>query len=179
MTKVLVTYGSRFGSTKEIAEYMIDVLKEKGIQVDLYDVAKVPSNIDDYDVVLIGSGIQIGRWKNTALNFLKKHKETLHKKTTGLFVSCVFGMYPEKREDARKKFLVDVADKFDLEPDGLGLFGSCLDFTGKKGLKYSITVNIMKKDLADMGVEYDEFYEFRDWENIREWAEELVSTHSN
>jgi menaquinone-dependent protoporphyrinogen oxidase len=73
--KVLVTYGSRFGSTKEIAEYMVDVIKEKGIDVDLYDVAKAPSNIDEYDVVLIGSGIQIGRWKNTALNFLKKHKE--------------------------------------------------------------------------------------------------------
>ena len=59
MIKILVAYGSRFGSTKEIAEYMTETLNEKGVDVDLYDVAKAPSNIDEYDVVLIGSGIQI------------------------------------------------------------------------------------------------------------------------
>jgi menaquinone-dependent protoporphyrinogen oxidase len=175
MTKVLVTYGSRFGSTKEIAEYITETLKEKGVDVDLYDAAKAHLKIDNYDVVLIGSGIQIGKWKNTALKFLKKHQKALRGKTTGLFVSCVFGMYPDKREEARKKFLVDVAKKYDIEPVGMGLFGSCLDFTGKKGLKYNLTVNIMKKDLAEMGVEYDETYEFRDWRNIKEWAEGFIS----
>jgi menaquinone-dependent protoporphyrinogen oxidase len=178
MMKVLITYGSRFGSTKEIAEYMVNVISKKGIEVDLYDVAKAPSDINKYDVILIGSGIQIGRWKNTALNFLKEHKEVLRKKTTGLFVSCVFGMYPDKREESKRKFLVDIAKKYELEPAGLGLFGSCLDFTGKKGLKYNITVNIMKKDLAEMGIEYDETYEFRDWENIKEWTEELVNSQT-
>ncbi|MBC8463045.1 hypothetical protein H8D76_01675, partial [Candidatus Bathyarchaeota archaeon] len=54
------------------------------------------------------------------------------------------------------------------------LFGSCLDFTGKKGLKYKITVNIMKKDLAEMGIEYDETYEFRDWPMIKKWTEAIV-----
>jgi menaquinone-dependent protoporphyrinogen IX oxidase len=172
--KFLVTYGSRFGSTKEISEYMTKVLKEKEVNVDLYEAAKAPSNIDEYDVVLIGSGIQIGKWKNTALKFLKKHQKALRGKTTGLFVSCVFCMYPDKREEARKKFLVDVAKKYSLEPAGLGLFGSCLDFTGKKGLKYNLTVNIMKKDLAEMGVEYDETYEFRDWQKIKEWTEDFI-----
>ena len=83
-------------------------------------------------------------------------------------------MYPDKVESSRQKFLVDIADKYGLEPAGLGLFGSCLDFTGKKGLKYRITVNIMKKDLAEMGIEYDETYEFRDWPRIKERTEELI-----
>ena len=175
MTNVLVTYGSRFGSTKEISEFMVEVIKEYCLAVDLYDAAKAPSNIDAYDVVLIGSGIQIGKWKNTALNFLKKHQNTLREKRTGLFVSCVFSMYPDKVEESKKKFLFDIAEKYSIEPAGLGLFGSCLDFTGKKGLKYKITVNIMKKDLAEMGIEYDETYEFRDWSKIKKWTEEIVS----
>ena len=83
-------------------------------------------------------------------------------------------MYPDKREEAREKFLVDIAERYGLEPEGLGLFGSCLDFTGKKGLKYKITINIMKKDLTEMGIEYDETYEFRDWPKIKEWTDELV-----
>jgi len=174
MTKVLVTYGSRYGSTKEISEYMVRTIKENGHTVDLYEASKAPSSIGEYDVVMIGSGIQIGKWKNTALNFLKKHKKALREKKTGLFVSCVFSMYPDKLEESRQKFLVDVADKYGLKPAGLGLFGSCLDFTGKKGLKYRITVNIMKKDLAEMGIDYDETYEFRDWPLIKEWTEGLV-----
>lgn len=89
-------------------------------------------------------------------------------------MSCVFSMYPDKVDESRQKFLVDVAVKHGLEPAGLGLFSSCLDFTGKKGLKYKITVNIMKKDLAEMGIEYDETYEFRDWQKIKEWTRKLV-----
>jgi len=174
MTKVLVTYGSRYGSTKEIAEFMAETIKEMGHGVDLHEASKAPSSIDEYDVVLIGSGIQIGKWKNTALKFLKKHQKALREKKTGLFVSYVFSMYPDKVDESRKKFLVDIADKYRLEPAGLGLFGSCLDFTGKKGLKYRITVNIMKKDLAEMGIEYDETYEFRDWPRIKEWTNEMV-----
>jgi len=174
MTNVLVTYGSRYGSTKEISTFMAETIREKGHAVDLYEASKAPSSLDGYDVVLIGSGIQIGKWKNTPLNFLKKHQKALREKKTGLFVSCVFSMYPEKVEDSRQKFLVAIAEKYGLEPAGLGLFGSCLDFTGKKGLKYRITVNIMKKDLADMGIKYDETYEFRNWPRIKEWTEKMV-----
>jgi hypothetical protein len=36
----------------------------------------------------------------------------------------------------------------------------------------------MRKDLAEMGIEYDESYEFRDWQKIKEWTEELISAHS-
>lgn len=174
MTHILVTYGSRFGSTREIAEYMADTVRVHGLEVDLYEASKVPDSIDKYDVVLIGSGIQIGQWKKSALNFLKKHQKALREKKTGLFVSCVFSMYPDKKDDAHKKYLVDVAEKYDLSPAGLGLFGSCLDFSGKRGLKYTITINMMKKDLAEWGVETVGEHDFRDWQNIKEWTEEMI-----
>jgi hypothetical protein len=41
-------------------------------------------------------------------------------------------------------------------------------------LVYRISVNFMKKDLEEMGIEYDETYEFRDWPKIKKWTGEMV-----
>jgi menaquinone-dependent protoporphyrinogen oxidase len=103
MTKVLVTYGSRYGSTKGIAEFMAETIKEMGHGVDLREASKAPSSIDGYDVVLIGSGIQMGKWKNTALKFLKKHQKALRGKRIELFMSCMSSMYPEKIEESTQE----------------------------------------------------------------------------
>ena len=175
MSKTLVIYGTRFGSTKEIAEFIVKTIQDQNQKADLFDTEKPPQNIDKYDLVIIGSGIQIGKWTNDVLNFLKKNQKQLKKKKTALFVSCAFAMYPEKQEESTQKFLVDVAEKYGLDPISIGLFGSCLDFTGKKGLKYRLMVRMMKEDLEKMGVEYDETYEFRDWPKIKRWTEELVT----
>lgn len=170
MSKILVTYGTNYGSTKEIAEFITETIKEQNHAVDLYEVSRAPSNLDEYDTVIIGSGIQIGKWTKQAEAFLKKHQQTLKEKKTALFVSCGFVLYPEKHEESTQKFLKDVAEKYGLEPVSLGFFGTCFDFTGKKGIKYNIMVNMIKRDLKKRGIQYGDVYEFRDWPLIKQWT---------
>jgi len=60
--KVLVAYGSKYGSTAEIAEKIGHVIADEGFQVDVLSADKV-KNVTDYQGVVIGSAAYIGNWR--------------------------------------------------------------------------------------------------------------------
>ncbi|MFC1487740.1 flavodoxin domain-containing protein, partial [Thermoproteota archaeon] len=63
MIKALVVYGTRYGATADTSEVISDVLRQEGFEVRVVDAKndKVKS-INEFELVIIGSGIKIGRW---------------------------------------------------------------------------------------------------------------------
>ncbi|MBA7710139.1 hypothetical protein ES703_119071 [subsurface metagenome] len=59
--KVLVTYASKYGSTAEVAEKVAEILRSKGLEVDL-SRAKAVADISSYDAVILGSPFRAFRW---------------------------------------------------------------------------------------------------------------------
>jgi menaquinone-dependent protoporphyrinogen oxidase len=82
--KVLVTYASKYGSTEEIASKICEILKNHQLNVDCISIEEV-SEIGTYDAVIIGSAVYIGKWRKTAVNFLKKNVKQLSAKKTWIF----------------------------------------------------------------------------------------------
>lgn len=76
MTRVLVTFASKMGSTQEIAEAIGARLAEHGYLTDVRPVETVDS-IDGYDAVLLGSAVYAGRWRPEATRFVRRHVEAL------------------------------------------------------------------------------------------------------
>lgn len=68
--KVLIAYGSRFGSTEEISIKISHTLEEQEIETHLLDLKKVKAkdwpSLEAFDGVLVGSGIRIGKWTKEA-----------------------------------------------------------------------------------------------------------------
>ena len=63
MNKVLIVYGTRYGTTTEVVQDMSNTARELGVQVDVVHLEKgtaYPAP-EDYDLVIIGSGIQAGQ----------------------------------------------------------------------------------------------------------------------
>jgi menaquinone-dependent protoporphyrinogen oxidase len=56
---VLVTYASKHGSTKEIAERIAATLRRSGIETDLQPVEAV-RDVEPYAAVVLGSAIYYG-----------------------------------------------------------------------------------------------------------------------
>jgi len=174
--KALVAYGSRYGSTTEIAERMGETLEEAGYTVDVLNVHEEPGkSVSGYDLVIVGSGIRMGQWTKEALAFLKRNEKTLSDRDVAFFVSCSYVLDPSKREEARDKYLVQVAERYPLiEPKALGLFGGVLD-KKKYGFGLRLLWKAMAKELKIQGIDLDKPYDFRDWEQISEWTASLVS----
>ena len=80
--KVLIAYGTRFGSTEEISSKFAEIMREKDLDTTVINVKKDKwPPLDQFDAVLIGSSIKIGRWTKEAKKFFKKNVESLKEKS--------------------------------------------------------------------------------------------------
>ena len=116
--KVLIAYGSRFGSTEGISQEIAKILKNEGIKVRLLNLReeKFDSNdsLEDYDGILVGSSIKVARWTKEAKKFLKENKKQINAiKVRGLFVSSLDSFIPEKYEIAKEKYLKDIISELE------------------------------------------------------------------
>lgn len=74
--KVLVAVGSKYGSTREVAAAIAEVLSSEGFEVDLSDAADVRS-VGSYEAVILGSAVYGGLWRRDASAMAKEFKPEL------------------------------------------------------------------------------------------------------
>jgi len=90
---VLVTYASKHGSTREIAERIAAHLEQHGVTVDLRPTNQV-NGLDGFDAVVIGSAVYIGRWMKEATEFVERVRPALAGSRVWLFSSGPLGDQP-------------------------------------------------------------------------------------
>ena len=112
--KTLICYGSRYGTTTEIVREMAKTAQELGVETETVFLKKEKplSNIQDYDLVLIGSGIQAGQWTKEPLNFIKNNLESLSKQRVALFVVCGDAGNPERCSEAQLLYIDNILEKY-------------------------------------------------------------------
>jgi len=176
--KALVVYGTRYGTAIGIAEEISKVLEEEGLEVDLKDARKLKNyDISPYEILVVGSGIKIGKWTKGAIKFLKDNKEILKDKKVALFVTCGAANDPKTVEEGQEKYLDDIAEKYLLnKPIATGLYGSYYDPNAKHGLMYKLALKGMKEELKKQGKDINQVHDYRDWDEIRAWARKLAQT---
>ncbi len=94
MRDVLVAYASKMGSTKEIAEAIGVRLVQRGLRVSVQDASSVDS-MTEYSAVVLGSAVYMGRWRQEAVQFVRRHAAELSPRRTWLFESGWVGERPE------------------------------------------------------------------------------------
>jgi menaquinone-dependent protoporphyrinogen oxidase len=87
MNKILVTYATNSGSTLEVAKAVLEEIQKSGVQAELAPVAEV-TDLSAYSAVVLGAPMIMG-WHRSALNFLRKNKAALAKKSLAFFVTCM------------------------------------------------------------------------------------------
>ena len=94
MTRAVVAYATKHGSTADIAEEIGRVLREQDIDTDVSPAHAIRS-IDAYDFVVVGSAVYMFRWQGEAVDFLKRFDEPLRHRPTWLFASGPTGGSPD------------------------------------------------------------------------------------
>jgi menaquinone-dependent protoporphyrinogen oxidase len=90
MDHVLVTYGTKYGSTADIAEAIGTTLEEHGLDVDVQPARSVHS-VDGYGAAVVGSAVYAAHWRGDALRFLSRHRDWLTQHDVWLFSSGPVG----------------------------------------------------------------------------------------
>ncbi len=178
MSKALIVYGTRYGAAASTAQEIPGILSQEGLDVKVVNAKEEKiSGIAEYDLIVVGSGIQMNRWTGEPEDFLKKHQKELTTKKLALFVCCGSASdktKPDAAENARRKYLEEKTAKYNLQPVALGLFGGVYNFNkvpwfAKKGLEMERPKIAAEYKETEPGV-----YDTRDLDGIRRWTKELA-----
>jgi menaquinone-dependent protoporphyrinogen oxidase len=165
--KVLVAYFSYCGTTGGVAEAIGQVLCDKGATVDVRLVKNI-SDLSSYQAFVIGSAVRSKSWWPEAIEFLERNKEELGRKPVAYFLTCLT-LYEETEANRRvaRSYMDPVLQAVPhVKPVGMGFFAGALDYS-KLNLVYR---TVMKSKMKKRGVPEGDF---RDWDAIRSWAEDL------
>jgi len=182
---VLILYGTRYGAAASTSEDIAGVLRQEGFDVRVVNAKQDKvQDIAEYDLVIVGSGIQISKWTGEPEKFLKKFQKELAKKKVALFVCCGSTKPLDDKtdkakaiENARTKYLEEKAAKYKLQPVALGLFGGVYNFNEVSWL-FRKFMAAVKPQLEEAGVKETKpgLYDTRDLNAIRSWAKEVAQT---
>jgi len=110
--RIAIVYATRGGTTRECARLLGEELKN--YSVSLIDMSVSVPAFSDYDTVIVGFPIRMGKPMKKARRFLKEHAEELKKVRAAYFICCgfvdCFEEYAEKGIPAALRDLaVDIA----------------------------------------------------------------------
>jgi menaquinone-dependent protoporphyrinogen oxidase len=182
MPKALIVYGTRTGTAAITARDIAQELQSQGVETRVVDAKREKiESIAEYDLVVVGSGIAMGKWTGEPESFLSKFRDELAGKKVALYVNCGSASEalnpgkPEVAANARKKYLEEKAVKYGLAPVALGFFGAIYNFNTMSW----IMRKGMEQERPKLAAAYKEsepgVYDTRDLEGIRSWARELVA----
>ncbi|MEJ2240776.1 MAG: flavodoxin domain-containing protein [Candidatus Bathyarchaeota archaeon] len=183
MTKVLIAYGTRYGATEDTSKIITDILRQEDFKVQLINAKKDKiKNIDKFDLIIVGSGIKMGRWTKEPEKFLENFKKELSKKKVALFVCCGSAQPLSQGEekikemtDAKRKYLEEKSNQYSLKPIALGFFGGIYDFN-KMSWFIRKTMKSLKPKLEEAGFKEtkSEQYDTRNLNTIQNWTKDLI-----
>lgn len=164
--RILVTYASRTGSTRGVAEAIGTTLAEGGVLVDVLPMHAV-TDLSPYGAVVAGSAIQNKQWLPEAMQFIQAHRAELARKPFAAFVVCM--TLAMRNGESYRPFVAEFVAPVRalVKPVSEGLFAGVLDISKVPSpwerLKFRLSV------LFGVWSEGDH----RDWKAIRAWAESL------
>jgi menaquinone-dependent protoporphyrinogen oxidase len=165
--KILVAYESQFGSTSEVAGFIVKILKENGSKVELKKFQDV-KDLSSYKKVVIGSPIQYDTWMPEAKLFVESNKIALTKIPVAFFFTC---LVLSKQTDDAKAQAEGYANKLfnlhqEVKPVSVGAFAGALDYS-----KMSFVFSIVARPLfALLGIKEGDY---RNWNTIRSWTKSI------
>ena len=152
MTQVLIIHASKYGSVEDVARYVAWIVRDEGAACDVM-AARDAVDLEGYDLIVLGTGLYMGRPHRDARRFLHNHHAALAHQPFAVFALGPLSNEPEEKERVRPQ-LEHAFDHYpELDPAVIAIFGGVIDHE-----KLSFPFNHMPEG------------DHRDWDEIRRFA---------
>ena len=184
--KALIVYSSGAGCTEDIALKIKEKLDNSSIKTNIVKIndkdqfkSLEQHDINQYSSILLGSSIIKGNFHKNIDKILAKLASTSgENKKLGFFVCCMKACNPEKIEEAKNQYIESNLVEYGLDFSLVDAFGGRLDFSPNSSMNFmvkKILKSIMLKDNPEMKEIEPKVYDFRDWQQIDNFASSWVN----
>ncbi len=179
--KALIAYGTRYGATAGTSEEIAKILRDENIETKIANLKEEKiKDITPYDLIIVGSGMKMGKWVNEPKDFLNQFQKELNQKKLAIFVSSMqtfaeqLGKTQEEGACSAQQATEKIVTECNLKPIMIGIFGGVINYN-KMGFIERKMMGFLKPQLEKDGFKETEpgLYDMRNWNEIRKWTNEL------
>jgi menaquinone-dependent protoporphyrinogen oxidase len=166
--RVLTVYGSVHGSTAEVAHFVANTLRERGIETDA-TAAKLAEQVEGYDAFILGSAVHNGLWLPEMATFVRRSRKVLSDRPVYLWLTCLRAIEPGGYAYVTNNYLPNLLSRT-LSFRKIGIFAGKVDMaTIDQDEAWTLTFRY------DGGSDaFSLVGDYRNWESIRAWAEQVA-----
>ena len=151
--KTLIVYGTTYGCTEKCAFKLASHIENDVSLINLegrkeYDIA-------DYEAVIIGGSIRLGRMNRSVSNFCKKYLGELLQKHIGLFICCM-----NELEQAKKYLEEGFPRELQNQATAKGYFGGELNLDEMTTFERSLLKSVIHIDESISLIKEDNIKDF-------------------
>ena len=175
MARLLIIYGSEEGQTEKITTHMADFFRSRKHEVDTIYGKEAPDTLSmlDYDGVLIGASIHMGRHAKYMVELVKRHLDDLNSELTAFFTVCLTAKSETPEGQAQvEEYVENWIKTTEWRPDQIGVFAGAVLYSQYGLVKRFIMKRISKKSGGDTDTSQD--YEYTNWESVDDFAETFL-----
>ncbi|WP_410767015.1 flavodoxin domain-containing protein [Haloferax sp. DFSO60] len=176
MASFLVAYKSKEGQTAKVAETIASALEQRGHEAHPMSVTQWTNadSIADYDAVLLGDSIHMGRHAKKMIRFARDHRDELAERPNGFFQVSLSAADPDDEDGKTESvtYIHEFIEKTGWEPDQIGVFGGALRYS-----EYGFITRYMMKRIArgNLGItDTSQDHEFTDWDEVETFATDFA-----
>jgi len=156
MTQVLIIHASKYGSVEEVARYVAWIVRDDGAACDVV-AARDAVDLEGYDLIVLGTGLYMGRPHRDARRFLHRHQNVLATMPVAVYAMGPATMDEHAVASSLEQLERGLASVHDVSPVAVSVFGGVVD-----PARLHFPFNRMPPSDA------------RDWDAIAAWADEVA-----
>jgi menaquinone-dependent protoporphyrinogen oxidase len=173
VTKIFILYGTTEGQTANIAEFIADVIRQHGHDVEVVDVKKGQGTVpSDCDGVIIGASIHMGKHDKHVAEFVQKNRDTLER-LPSVFFSVSLAAHGDTEE--AESYVEQFEQETTWRPAKVAVFSGALLYTHYGFVKRHLMKKVARDKPGNLGIDTSRDYIYTEWDGVRRFTEDFLT----
>lgn len=174
MANILMIYGTMEGQTRKIVEFMAQLIRETGHEVEIADVEAVPAGwlSPAPDAVLLAASIHVGRHTEAVGRFVQEQRSRLEAVPSAFLSVSLSAGGDEARRAEAEGYVSTFLQETGWQPTVSGTIGGALRYS-----KYGFFKRMLMKQIARRGglpTDTSRDHEFTHWNELRRFTAQFL-----
>lgn len=129
MSKILITYSTTDGHTREICDRLRSIIEVRGHEVSSRPIDNERyTDLEAFDKIVLGASIRYGKHRPAVYDFVRKNRIKLESRPTAFFSVNVVARKPEKNQPGTNPYVGKFLAQLSWQPNEVEVFAGKIDY---------------------------------------------------